>query len=142
MSKNFSDLGIQEDLVQGIDSMGITTPTAIQEQAIPAILAGNDVLGIAQTGTGKTAAFLLPIIQKITARTDRKHSSALIIVPTRELATQIDQAIQAYGYFTDISSIPIYGGGDGKIFNQERHALESGADIVVATPGRLICTSI
>jgi len=137
MSKNFSDLGIHEDLVQGVDSMGITTPTAIQEQAIPAILSGKDVLGIAQTGTGKTAAFLLPIIQKITERGDRKNTSALIIVPTRELATQIDQAIQAYGYFTDISSIPIYGGGDGKIFNQERHALESGADIVVATPGRL-----
>ena len=137
MTKVFSDLGIHEDLVQGVDSMGITTPTAIQEQAIPAILAGNDVLGIAQTGTGKTAAFLLPIIQKITERGERKNTSALIIVPTRELATQIDQAIQAYGYFTDISSIPIYGGGDGKIFNQERHALESGADIVVATPGRL-----
>ncbi|MBM3428237.1 MAG: DEAD/DEAH box helicase, partial [Bacteroidetes bacterium] len=137
MSENFLQLGLSSSLIDGIDSMGITQPTPIQAQSIPIILEGKDVLGIAQTGTGKTAAFLLPMIQNITSKSDRKKISALIIVPTRELATQIDQAIQAYGYFTDISSQTIYGGGDGKIFNQERHALESGIDIIVATPGRL-----
>ena len=137
MSENFLQLGLSSSLIEGIESMGITQPTPIQAQSIPIILEGKDVLGIAQTGTGKTAAFLLPIIQNITSKSDRNKISALIIVPTRELATQIDQAIQAYGYFTDISSQTIYGGGDGKIFNQERHALESGIDIIVATPGRL-----
>lgn len=137
MSEKFIGLGLNQDIIQGIESMGIINPTAIQENSIPAILNGQDILGIAQTGTGKTAAFLLPVIQKITQESNRKKISALIIVPTRELATQIDQAIAAYGYFTDISSMPIYGGGDGKIFNQERHAIESGIDIIVATPGRL-----
>lgn len=137
MSEKFIGLGLNPDIIQGIESMGIVNPTAIQENSIPAILNGQDILGIAQTGTGKTAAFLLPVIQKITQENNRKKISALIIVPTRELATQIDQAIAAYGYFTDISSMPIYGGGDGKIFNQERHAIESGIDIIVATPGRL-----
>lgn len=137
MSEKFIGLGLNQDIIQGIESMGIINPTAIQENSIPAILNGQDILGIAQTGTGKTAAFLLPVIQKITQENNRKKISALIIVPTRELSTQIDQAIAAYGYFTDISSMPIYGGGDGKIFNQERHAIESGIDIIVATPGRL-----
>lgn len=137
MSENFLHLGLQPEIIEGIESMGIHTPTPIQAQSIPVILEKKDVLGIAQTGTGKTAAFLLPMIQNITAKADRKKISALIIVPTRELATQIDQAIQAYGYFTDISSHTIFGGGDGKLFNQERHALESGSDIIVATPGRL-----
>lgn len=137
MIENFSQLNLQPEIIDGIQSMGIEKPTPIQAEAIPLILERKDVLGIAQTGTGKTAAFLLPMIQNITSKTDRKKISALIIVPTRELATQIDQAIQAYGYFTDISSQTIYGGGDGKIFNQERHALESGIDIIVATPGRL-----
>ncbi|MEY2938944.1 MAG: hypothetical protein RL062_1533 [Bacteroidota bacterium] len=137
MIENFNQLNLQPEIIDGIQSMGIEKPTPIQAEAIPLILDGKDVLGIAQTGTGKTAAFLLPVIQRVTAVSERKKISVLIIVPTRELAIQIDQAIQAYGYFTDISSIPIYGGGDGKIFNQERHALESGIDIVVATPGRL-----
>ncbi len=137
MSENFLQLGLRSEIIEGIESMGIHTPTPIQSQSIPVILEKKDVLGIAQTGTGKTAAFLLPMIQNITAKENRKKISALIIVPTRELATQIDQAIQAYGYFTDISSHTIFGGGDGKLFNQERHALESGSDIIVATPGRL-----
>ena len=137
MTENFTQLNLKSEIIDGLNSMGIDKPTPIQSQAIPEIILGKDILGIAQTGTGKTAAFLLPVIQKITEETNRKNISALIIVPTRELATQIDQAIAAYGYFTDISSMPIYGGGDGKIFNQERHAIESGIDIIVATPGRL-----
>lgn len=135
--ENFSSLGLNEDLIQGIDSMGIQKPTPIQRESIPHILQGKDVLGIAQTGTGKTAAFLLPVIHKIIQDTNRTSVSALIVVPTRELATQIDQAISAYGYFTDISSMPIYGGSDGKVFTQEKHALTTGTDIIVATPGRL-----
>ncbi len=135
--ENFSSLGLNEDLIQGIDSMGIQKPTPIQRESIPHILEGKDVLGIAQTGTGKTAAFLLPVIHTIIKESNRTSVSALIVVPTRELATQIDQAISAYGYFTDISSMPIYGGSDGKVFTQEKHALTTGTDIIVATPGRL-----
>ncbi|MDP5076110.1 MAG: DEAD/DEAH box helicase, partial [Flavobacteriales bacterium] len=135
--ENFSSLGLNEDLIQGIDSMGIQKPTPIQRESIPHILQGKDVLGIAQTGTGKTAAFLLPVIHSIIQETNRTSVSALIVVPTRELATQIDQAISAYGYFTDISSMTIYGGSDGKVFTQEKHALTTGTDIIVATPGRL-----
>ena len=135
--ENFSSLGLNEDLIQGIDSMGIKKPSPIQRESIPHILEGKDVLGIAQTGTGKTAAFLLPVIHTIIKESDRTSVSALIVVPTRELATQIDQAISAYGYFTDISSMPIYGGSDGKVFTQEKHALTKGTDIIVATPGRL-----
>jgi superfamily II DNA/RNA helicase len=135
--ENFSSLGLNEDLIQGIDSMGIQKPTPIQRESIPHILEGRDVLGIAQTGTGKTAAFLLPVIHTIIQESNRTSVSALIVVPTRELATQIDQAISAYGYFTDISSMPIYGGSDGKVFTQEKHALTTGTDIIVATPGRL-----
>jgi superfamily II DNA/RNA helicase len=135
--ENFSSLGLNEDLIQGIDSMGIKKPSPIQRESIPHILEGKDVLGIAQTGTGKTAAFLLPVIHTIIKESDRTSVSALIVVPTRELATQIDQAISAYGYFTDISSMPIYGGSDGKVFTQEKHALTTGTDIIVATPGRL-----
>jgi superfamily II DNA/RNA helicase len=135
--ENFSSLGLNEDLIQGIDSMGIQKPTPIQRESIPHILEGKDVLGIAQTGTGKTAAFLLPVIHTIIQESNRTSVSALIVVPTRELATQIDQAISAYGYFTDISSMPIYGGSDGKVFTQEKHALTTGTDIIVATPGRL-----
>ena len=135
--ENFNSLELNEDLIQGIDSMGIQKPTPIQRESIPHILSGKDVLGIAQTGTGKTAAFLLPVIHTIIKESNRKSVSALIVVPTRELATQIDQAISAYGYFTDISSMPIYGGSDGKVFTQEKHALTTGTDIIVATPGRL-----
>lgn len=133
----FEKLGLNPDLIQGVQSMGIVQPTPIQQESIPHILNKKDILGIAQTGTGKTAAFLLPVIHRIIQRQDRKKTSALIVVPTRELALQIDQAIQAYGYFTDISAAPIYGGSDGKLFTNEKHALTSGIDIVVATPGRL-----
>jgi len=134
----FSKFGLDTGLIEGVESMGIKTPTPIQEGAIPAIVEGKDVLGIAQTGTGKTAAFLLPVINSIITSQERHVISALIVVPTRELAIQIDQAIQAYGYFTDISSMAIYGGSDGDVFKREKQALTSGADIIVATPGRLV----
>ena len=117
--------------------MGFDQPTPIQEQAIPVILEGKDLIACAQTGTGKTAAFVLPILNKI-SKSGSTSLNTLILAPTRELAVQIDQQIQGFSYFLGISSIPIYGGGDGVIWEQQKKALESGAEIIVATPGRLI----
>lgn len=134
----FSDFGLHPDLLDGIEALNFKTPTPIQEKAIPLILEGRDLIGTAQTGTGKTAAFVLPIMDMILKSGEYDYTQALIIVPTRELAMQIDQAIEAYSYFSDISSVAIYGGGGGKDFAQGRDALQKGADIVIATPGRLL----
>lgn len=117
--------------------MGYNKPTPIQEQAIPIIQEGHDLVACAQTGTGKTAAYLLPVLNKI-IRAKTRHLNTLILSPTRELAQQIDQQIEGFGYFLGISSISIYGGGDGATWDQQRKALEEGADIIIATPGRLI----
>ncbi|WP_166637281.1 DEAD/DEAH box helicase [Algoriphagus boseongensis] len=117
--------------------MGFEQPTPIQEKAIPVIMEGKDLIACAQTGTGKTAAFILPILNKI-SKTGSEKLNTLILAPTRELAIQIDQQIQGFAYFLGISSIPIYGGGDGVVWEQQKRALETGAEIVVATPGRLI----
>ena len=117
--------------------MGFDTPTPIQEMAIPVILSGKDLIACAQTGTGKTAAFVLPILNKIT-KSGTSSLNTLILAPTRELAIQIDQQIQGFSYFLGVSSVPIYGGGDGIVWDQQKKALETGAEIVVATPGRLI----
>lgn len=117
--------------------MGFEKPTPIQEKAIPVVLEGRDLIACAQTGTGKTAAFLLPLINKII----KEHSetvNTLIVVPTRELAIQIDEALQGFSYFTPINSIAIYGGTNGTTYDQEKKALIHGANIVIATPGRLI----
>ncbi|MFM7731478.1 MAG: DEAD/DEAH box helicase, partial [Flavobacteriales bacterium] len=118
--------------------MNFKQPTPIQAQAIPIIMSGKDVIGIAQTGTGKTAAFILPIIHRILQDPSDGRTKALVIVPTRELALQIDQAVEAYSYFTGTSSVAIYGGGDGQDFYQEKQAIVQGVDIIIATPGRLI----
>ena len=104
---------------------------------MPIILRGKDLIACAQTGTVKTAAYVLPILNKI-IHTEHRHLNTLIIAPTRELAQQIDQQIEGFAYFLGISSIPVYGGGDGAIWEQQKKALESGADIIIATPGRLI----
>src|SRR6478609_2097454 len=117
--------------------MGYTTPTPIQQEAIPIILRNKDLIACAQTGTGKTAAYLLPILNNI-LHAETRHLNTLIIAPTRELAQQIDQQIEGFGYFIGVSSISIYGGGDGATWDQQRKALESGADVIIATPGRLI----
>lgn len=117
--------------------MGFENPTPIQQQAIPVILAGKDLIATAQTGTGKTAAFILPILHHIVTG-NSPGVNVLILAPTRELAIQIDQQIQGLAYFLGVSSIPIYGGGDGNTWEQQKKALEMGAEIVVATPGRLI----
>lgn len=135
----FKEFGFDERLVEGIDSMGYHTPTPIQEQVIPFILAGKDIIASAQTGTGKTAAFLLPIINKlITSHHENHHINCVIIVPTRELAIQIAQTMEGISYFTDVSSIAVYGGGDGSNFAIEKKALSAGVDMVICTPGRMI----
>lgn len=118
-------------------SMGYSKPTPIQQQAIPVILQNHDLIACAQTGTGKTAAYILPVLNKI-LHAEHRHLNTLVIAPTRELAQQIDQQIEGFGYFLGISSISIYGGGDGATWDQQRRALEEGADIIIATPGRLI----
>jgi ATP-dependent RNA helicase RhlE len=135
---NFSEFGFAPDLMEGISAMGFESPTPIQEQAIPAILEGKDIIGSAQTGTGKTAAFLLPVIQNIMASREANKTRALVIVPTRELAQQIDQQMEGFSYFTPVSSIAVYGGGDGKLFAQEKKALTEGTEVVICTPGRMI----
>lgn len=124
--------------MDGIESMGYENPTPIQEKAIPAILEGRDLIGSAQTGTGKTAAFLLPLTQKIITSPQENKTQAVVIVPTRELAMQIDQQMEAFSYFTPVSSIAVYGGGDGRLFSQEKKALTEGTEMVICTPGRMI----
>lgn len=127
----------EPELLEGLSSMGFEKPTPIQERAIPVVIEGRDLIACAQTGTGKTAAFLLPLINKII----KEHSETvdtLIVVPTRELAIQIDEALQGFSYFTPINSIAIYGGTNGTTYDQEKKALIHGANIVIATPGRLI----
>lgn len=133
----FEEFGLNDSLVEALGYMNFEKATEIQEKAIPIILNGNDIIGCAQTGTGKTAAFILPILHKIaTAKT--KGTNTLVVVPTRELAMQIDQQVQGLAYFTNTSSFAIYGGGDGISWEQERRALTDGVDIIIATPGRLI----
>ncbi len=134
----FSALNLHPSILEAISYMGFEEATPIQEQAIPKIVDGEDLLACAQTGTGKTAAFLLPVLHILSEKADHRHIKVLIIVPTRELAIQIDQQIQGFAYFVPVESIPIYGGGDGSEWNQQKVALTKGADIIVATPGKLI----
>jgi ATP-dependent RNA helicase RhlE len=134
---NFHQFNFHPRLMDGLDSMGFSKPTPIQEQAIPAILQKRDIIACAQTGTGKTAAYVLPILHNIIA-SDNRHLNTMIIAPTRELAQQIDQQIEGFSYFLGVSSIAIYGGGDGATWDQQKRAMEGGVDIIIATPGRLI----
>jgi len=134
----FKEFGLNERLLEGIDASGYENATPVQEQVIPIILDGKDLIASAQTGTGKTAAFLLPIINKLLASRHDDQVNALVIVPTRELAIQIAQNLEGLSYFTDISSIAVYGGGDGSNFSTEKQALSRGADVVICTPGRMI----
>lgn len=133
----FSDFNFDLQLFEGLQSMGYVKPTPIQAQAIPLILDRKDLIACAQTGTGKTASYLLPVLQHISI-TEKKYTKALILAPTRELAQQIDQQVEGLAYFAGISSIAVYGGGDGMIYEQQRRAMMDGVDIVIATPGRLI----
>jgi len=133
----FSDFNFDEKLTEGLASMGYLNPTPIQQLAIPVIMQKHDVIACAQTGTGKTAAYLLPILNNI-VNSEKRHLNTLVIAPTRELAQQIDQQIEGFSYFLGVSSIPVYGGGDGAIWDQQKKALEAGVEIIIATPGRLI----
>ena len=133
----FDELDLNPELLESIDYMGFRETTPIQEKAIPVILAGSDLIACAQTGTGKTAAYLLPIMNYISEQRPI-HTHTLILVPTRELALQIDQQIQGLAYTLNITSLAVYGGGVGSGWDQEKAALSRGADIIVATPGRLI----
>ncbi len=134
----FTELPFNNVLQEALECMGFQSATPVQEQAIPLIMEKNDLIACAQTGTGKTAAFILPILQKLTESDSIKGVNTLILCPTRELAIQIEQEIQAFAYFSGISSIAIYGGDSGNNWEQEKTALSKGAAIVVATPGRLI----
>lgn len=133
----FKDLNFEPQLMEGLLSMGFNTPTPIQQQAIPIIIENKDLIACAQTGTGKTAAYVLPIINEI-IRISSESINTLVVVPTRELAIQIDEAIQGFAYFAPVSSIAIYGGNDGFSFEKERKALSQGANIIITTPGRFI----
>lgn len=133
----FEDFKLNPSLMEGLYSMGYKQPTPIQEQAIPVLLNNKDLVACAQTGTGKTAAYLLPIINHI-LNAETRHLNTLIIAPTRELVLQIDQQIDGMGYFCSVGSIAVYGGNDGITFEKQRQALKEGVDIVCATPGRLI----
>lgn len=133
----FEELELEGQLLEAISWMGFDEATPIQEKAIPIILKNRDLLACAQTGTGKTAAFVLPILNKLVHKQDNQIDT-LVIVPTRELAVQIEQQIQGISYFVSVGSQTVYGGGDGKDFNIQKEALKNGTDIIVATPGKLL----
>ena len=132
----FEELGLSEQLLEALDYMGFETATEIQEKAIPVIMKNSDLLACAQTGTGKTAAFILPVLHQMVENRS-EGINTLIIVPTRELAKQIDQQIQGFSYFVSVNSQTIYGGGSTD-WDAQKKALTSGVDIVVATPGKFI----
>jgi len=135
---DFSTFGFDERIMEGIEAMNYQTATPVQQRVIPEILKGHDLIACAQTGTGKTAAFLLPLLHQIINAPREDHIKAMIIVPTRELAIQISQHIEGFAYFTNVSSLAIYGGGGGADYSQEKNALTQGVDVVVCTPGRMI----
>lgn len=136
---SFYDLPLSDDVLDAIYDMHFENCTPVQEACIPHLLEGKDVIGIAQTGTGKTAAYLLPLLTLLQQEPHPRDAvNCLIMAPTRELARQIDQALQGFSYYMDINGVAVYGGNDGQRYEQERRALAQGADIVIATPGRLI----
>lgn len=135
----FNELPLADEVLDALEAMRFTTCTPIQEQSIPPILEGHDLLGVAQTGTGKTAAYLLPILSKLNSGDyPQNHINCLIMCPTRELAQQIDQQVEAFSYFMPVSGVAVYGGNDGIRYEQEKNGLRLGADIVTATPGRML----
>ena len=137
---DFYDLDLNDLVLDALDDMNFTETTPIQENAIPPILEGRDVMGIAQTGTGKTAAYLLPILSLLQDGGFPKDAiNCIVMSPTRELAQQIDQAMQGFSYYlNDVSSVAVYGGNDGVRYEQEKRGMQKGADVIIATPGRLI----
>ena len=136
----FSELNLEDNILDALDAMRFEKCTPIQERAIPPLLEGKDIIGVAQTGTGKTAAYLLPILSLLDDGYYPKDAiNCIIMSPTRELAQQIDQAMQGFGYYLDdVSSVAVYGGNDGTRFDQETKGLSLGAEIIIATPGRFL----
>lgn len=134
---SFYDFDFTDELLDSLDAMRFSEPTPIQQQAIPVIMEGRDLIACAQTGTGKTAAYLLPIIDDLVLNPN-DGTDTIILVPTRELAIQIDQQMGGFGYFVSVSSTAIYGGSDSGEWSRQRTALQEGADIVIATPGRML----
>ena len=135
----FEDLDLSDNVLDALYDMRFEKCTPVQAQCIPPILNHHDVLGVAQTGTGKTAAYLLPILTLLERDSHPADAvNCLVIAPTRELARQIDQALQGFAYYTNVNAVAVYGGNDGVRYEQERRSLQAGADIVLATPGRLI----
>ena len=136
---DFYDLDLNDDVLDALDAMNFTTCTPIQEHTIPPLLEGRDLIGVAQTGTGKTAAYLLPILSLLSDGGYPDDAiNCIIMSPTRELAQQIDQAMEGFSYYVPVSSVAVYGGNDGIRYEQERRGLALGADVIIATPGRLI----
>ena len=135
----FSELDLDEGVMEALEYMHYAECTPVQEKAIPPVLAGDDVIAVAQTGTGKTAAYLLPILSNLNRyRYPTDAINCVIMAPTRELAQQIDQQMQGFSYYVDASSVAVYGGGEGKDFAEQKNGLTRGADVVIATPGRLL----
>jgi superfamily II DNA/RNA helicase len=135
----FSELELEPEVFDGLDAMNFVDMTPVQEHTIPVILSGRDIIGCAQTGTGKTAAYTLPLLNRLTIEGNPDNVvKSLIIVPTRELAQQIDMQFQGFSYFLPVSTTVVYGGGDGKGWEVQKRGMLMGADVVIATPGRLI----
>ena len=135
----FDELDLDDALLDGLDAMNFQEMTPIQELTIPVVLANKDVIACAQTGTGKTAAYILPILNKLIQEPHEAAAvQALIMAPTRELAQQIDTQFEGFSYFLPISTAAVYGGGDGNLWDQQKRALLMGAEVCIATPGRLI----
>lgn len=135
----FSELNLDESVLSALDTMNFKECTPVQEHTIPVLLEGHDLIGVAQTGTGKTAAYLLPVLSKLCNGEYPEDSiNCIIMSPTRELAIQIDRQMEAFSYFMPVSGVAVYGGNDGVRFEQEKKGLTLGADVVIATPGRLI----
>lgn len=134
----FDELDLSDDILDALDAMHFSECTPIQEQAIPAVLEGRDLIAVAQTGTGKTAAYLLPVIDRLASQPEPDAINCIIMSPTRELAQQIDRQMEGFSYFLPVNSVAIYGGTDGATFAQQQRGLKMGADVVIATPGRLL----
>jgi len=135
----FDELKLEDAILDGLDAMNFLETTPVQELTIPIILEGKDVIACAQTGTGKTAAYVLPVINELSKGKHPNNAiNAIIMAPTRELAQQIDQQIEGFSYFVPVSAVAVYGGTDGIAWEQQKRGMEMGADIIIATPGRLL----
>ena len=135
----FDEFDLNYDVLDALDAMRFSECTPIQEQSIPLTLEGRDLIAVAQTGTGKTAAYLLPVLNRLAdGEFPEDAVNCIVMAPTRELAMQIDRQLEGFGYFLNLSSLAIYGGTDGVTFAQQQKSLLLGADVVIATPGRLL----